>query len=370
MHTQMPSHTTPPLSEFPEINAFLARLGLGELTSPDSIRGRKGRNPHWSGVTDSGRKVFVKRLDAPAELSAARIRQSLAFDRLLRSHPHLGLSSPRCLGADVDGRLLVFELVEEARTAAELTNEGELTEDLAYELGVTVGRLHELPVTTLRGDPAPTPLLPSLELLEGLPAPMFEAASAAELQMWSLVQDDSGLLEAVRGLLTREQLATPVAAHCDLRLDQFLVSQGKVFLTDLEEFRAGDPARDLGGVVGDVLHRAVLDAAALEPAGEGDDATARSRMVSQVAEGIRSARPVIAAFRLGYRTARADAGTAVETSRVVAFAGWHLLDRLLAGAGNAARLSALGRAAAGIGRKALLSPGAFVPTLGLGEAPA
>jgi hypothetical protein len=54
--------------------------------------------------------------------------------------------------------------------------------------------------------------------------------------------------------------------------------------------------------------------------------------------------------------------------RATAFAGWHLLDRLVAGALSSARLSAIQRAAAGVGRAALVNPEKFATTLGFGGA--
>jgi hypothetical protein len=317
------------------------------------------------GTTDTGERVFVKKLEGPAEASAARIRQCVAFDRILRSGPSAELLSPRLLAADAEASVLVFACVDEARTAAQAVREDWLTSDLAYALGRTVGLLHNLPTDEIAHDEGASPLLPSEELLEALPLALFEASSAAELQAWSLLQNDAALGDALRRLLDRERLADRVAAHCDLRLDQFLIVDGAVHLTDFEEFQAGDAARDLGGVVGDLLHRALLDAAASD--GAAPEPPSHARMLAQLTDGIGSVRPRITAFWNGYRDTRPISDSRLA-ERVAAFAGWHLLDRLLAGARTAPRLAALPRAMAGIGRKALLTPGAFIPTLGLTEA--
>ncbi|MGW6578219.1 class V lanthionine synthetase subunit LxmK [Streptomyces globisporus] len=352
---------------FQEANALLVRLGLGTLAGQPDLRSLPGRNTNLSGTTDTGRRVFVKKLEGPREVAEQRIHQCLSFERLLRQHPEPGLSSPRCLGTDLGSQLMVFELVEDAETAADLVKGHGLSDDGARSLGNTVGHLHSLPVGRLPKNVQSTPLLPSAELLDGLPAALFEASSAAELQVWSLLQNDVPLADALRGLLEREQRAEPVAAHCDLRLDQFLIAGGRVHLTDLEEFQAGDAARDLGGVVGDLLHRAVLDAAT-SGTPDQDLAPTREQMLTQLTSGIRVVRPRIQAFWNGYLERR-PAGSPLA-ARVVAFAGWHLLDRLLAGARTAPRLAALPRAAAGIGRKALLTPEKFILTLGLVEDPA
>ncbi|MFE1312191.1 class V lanthionine synthetase subunit LxmK [Streptomyces sp. NPDC058755] len=348
-----------------EVADLLVRTGLGSLDGQGDIRRLPGRNQNWLATTDSGRRVFVKKLEGPAQASAARIRQCLAFDRTLRSAEPTELLSPQLLAADPESGLLVFAGVERAKTAAELIREEELTSELAYSLGRVVGLLHTLPVDELRHDEEISPLLPSEELLASIPLSLFEASSAAELQVWSLMQNDEALGQSLRRLLSNERRADRVAAHCDLRLDQFLVSDGTVYLTDFEEFRAGDAARDLGGVIGDLLHRALLDAAAGDRSAEGP--ATRERMLARLTDGIRKVRPRNTAFWTGYR----DTGPSADSrlaERVTAFVGWHLLDRLLAGARTAPRLAALPRAMAGIGRKALLTPEAFLATLGLTEA--
>ncbi|WP_051857756.1 class V lanthionine synthetase subunit LxmK [Streptomyces cellulosae] len=356
---------TKALHESADVEDLLVRAGLGSLAGQADVRALPGRNQNWIGTTDTGKRLFVKKLEGPRQASAARVRQSLAFDRILRNDKSTELRSPQLLAADPDAGVLVFARVEEASTAAELIREQRLTSDLAYSLGRTVGLLHNLPVEDLPHEEEISPLLPSEELLEAIPVSLFEASSAAELQAWSLMQNDGALGDSLRRLLSQERQADPVAAHCDLRLDQFLVSDGTVYVTDFEEFRPGDAARDIGGVVGDLLHRALLDAATGDR--QSAEPPSRGRMLAQLADGIQGVRPYITALWNGYRDTR-PSGDSHLAERVTAFVGWHLLDRLLAGARTAPRLAALPRAMAGIGRKALLTPAAFHSTLGLTEA--
>ncbi|MGP4001049.1 class V lanthionine synthetase subunit LxmK [Streptomyces sp. 8N706] len=354
------------LDEFSEVQSILTRTGLGILAGESDLRQLSGRNRNWICTTDTGMRVFVKKLEGPAAASAARIRQCLVFEKVLAKAEPAELSAPRLLGADPETGVLVFACVDRARTGAEVMRDGQFACDLAYSLGHTVGLLHNLPADDLLRDPATNPLLPSEELLEAIPLAVFESSSAAELQVWALLQNDADLAAALRRLLGREREAEPVAAHCDLRLDQFLVADGVVHLTDFEEFRAGDAARDLGGVVGDLLYRALLDAAASSR--ESAESPSYARMVALLAEGIRDVRPLTTAFWSGYIDTRTSTDSRLA-ERTTAFTGWHLLDRLLAGARSAPRLAALPRAMAGIGRKALLAPDAFVSTLGLTEVP-
>ncbi|MFF9351626.1 class V lanthionine synthetase subunit LxmK [Streptomyces sp. NPDC014734] len=361
----MTTGTTDILHGQSEVRSLLLRTGLGSLAGRPDIRRLPGRNHNWTVTTDTGERLFIKKLEGPAEASAARIRQCLAFDRMLGQSESAELFSPRLLAVDAEANVLVFACVDEAHTAADLIREDRLLPELVYSLGRTVGLLHHLPVEELLREEEASPLLPSMELLDALPLPLFEASSAAELQTWALLQGDADLGTALRHLLELDRSAPRVAAHCDLRLDQFLVADDAVYLTDFEEFQAADAARDLGGVVGDLLHRALLDAAVSD--GAASDPPSRERMLGHLADGIRAARPRITAFWDGYRDTRpSDDGKLAE--RVTAFAGWHLLDRMLAGARTAPRLAALPRAVAGIGRKALLTPENFLASFGLTEA--
>ncbi|MEV6419716.1 class V lanthionine synthetase subunit LxmK [Streptomyces sp. NPDC051662] len=353
------------LDQFHEVQGILTHTGVGLLARTTDLRRLPGRNRNWICTTDSGARVFVKKLEGPREASAARVRQCLSFEQSLARADSAELFTPRLLGADPAAAVLVFSCVDEAKTAVELMREERLTHDLAHSLGHTVGLLHNLPTDDLPRERATNPLLPSEELLEAIPLALFESSSAAELQVWALLQNDADLIAALRRLLRREREAETVAAHCDLRLDQFLVADdGRVHLTDFEEFRAGDPARDLGGVVGDLLYRTLL--AATARARESDQAASRDRMVTLLAEAIGQVRPLTSVFWSGYHGTRTGTD-GLLAERVTAFAGWYLLDRLLAGARSAPRLAALPRAMAGIGRKALLAPDAFVATLGLTE---
>ncbi|MGK5447331.1 class V lanthionine synthetase subunit LxmK [Streptomyces radiopugnans] len=353
------------LDQSAEVQSILTHTGLGLLSDTVGIKRLPGRNRNWICTTETGTRVFVKKLEGPAKASAARVRQCLSFQQALERAGSVRLSAPRLLGADPEAAVLVFSCVDGARTAVELAREDQLTHELAHSLGRTVGLLHSLPTDDLPHGPAVNPLLPSEELLEAVPLALFESSSAGELQVWSLLQGDAELVAALRRLLDLERRAGTVAAHSDLRLDQFLVSgDGTVHLTDFEEFRAGDPARDLGGVVGDLLYRALL--AAATGATEAGETPSRERMVASLAESIRQVRPLTAAFWDGYHDTAPGAGGGLA-ERVTGFAGWHLLDRLLAGARTTPRLAALPRAMAGIGRKALLTPSAFVVTLGLAE---
>lgn len=350
------------------LDALLGRLGLGSVRDTHDLGAFPGRNDIWAGTTESGHHVFVKRFTGSPGDSLSRFRRSVAFERLAVAAGVAGLTAPRCLGWDEQARLLASELIEGARSGAELAAQGEFGPGLACRAGAAIAGLHSLRAAA--PDRGSRPSLPSLELLAGLPLPVFAECSGAELQAWHLMQHDEPLVAAIGDLLSQERKAPWVPAHCDLRLDQFLVDGQKLWVSDWEEFRLADPARDIGSFTGELLHRAVFEVAGpgAEAAGPAGDWLSHEQIIRRCAGAIERAAVTVAAFAVGYRRVRPclDAWT---LRRAAAFAGWHLLDRMTAAAKRSARLGALDRAAGGIGRAILLAPGESVVTVGLGGEP-
>ncbi|MFF5204386.1 class V lanthionine synthetase subunit LxmK [Streptosporangium sp. NPDC000396] len=352
------------LSHVPAVEELLHRLNLGGFDR-DSLQGALGRNDIWAGRTESGREVFVKRLIGAPEDAAARLRRTLAHERFVADAPAGVLRGPALLGYDEGAGVVVFDYLKGARSGAELMVDEIFDEDLSHAVGRAIGLLHGKPVSDPGAvDDSPFPW-PSVDLLRGLPSSTFDNASFAELEAWRLLQTDDALIEAIEALLDRERSAEKVPSHCDLRVDQILLTENEFVVTDWEEFRLADPARDVGGFTGEWLYRAVLDIVTSRGDEHFHGATlTHEEVITRGIEKIERLRPRITAFWAGYRQARPwiDPGLA---ERAAAFAGWHMIDRLIAGAGQRSALSGIERAAAGIGRSLLITPHAFVSTIGL-----
>jgi hypothetical protein len=364
------------LESAPEVDRLLIRLGLGPFRR-ESVRSPIGRNDAWTGTTTDGTEVFVKRLVGPAADAEARMRRLLSFEAFAAAAPPIGsaalpaaaaaLRRPAVLGSDAADRLVVFERVRDARNGAELMVDETFSPGLAHQVGVAVGRLHATPVPSgVRLDDS-IPPLPPVAFLRGLPMPVYVRSSAGELEAWRLLQNDAGLADALARLRAAEVAAPKVPSHCDFRVDQLLVDDDGVVVTDWEEFRLADAARDVGAFAGEWIYRSVLDIVT----DRGDEAFVdveftHDLIMSRGVAKMQRLLPLVHAFWRGYREVRehVDAGLPV---RATAFAGWHLLDRLVAGASSASRLSGIQRAAAGVGRAAVVTPEKFARTLGFGD---
>ncbi|MER7503397.1 class V lanthionine synthetase subunit LxmK [Nonomuraea pusilla] len=355
------------LDRVPDVEAFLDRLGHGRFDR-STLVAPIGRNEVWAGRTESGRKVFVKRLVGGDDV-APRLRRILAFERFRAARPELAdrLRTPGFLGADEAAGLVAFDFMDEARNGAESMIEETFGDELARRVGEAIGHLHDAaPQQGEELDGSPFPL-PDLRLLRGLPLEMWHHLSYGELESWSILHGDAELARGIVALCEREDAAPKVPVHGDFRVDQILLpDDGGFQITDWEDFRLGDPARDVGAFAGEWLFRSILDIVSArgdEMVFEAAEFT-HEMVLRRGAEKIERLRPRIHAFWQGYRAVRAsmDEDFAV---RATAFAGWHMMDRLLASGARSARLTGIQRAAAGIGRTALLAPARFTIALGL-----
>ncbi|MGV9883678.1 class V lanthionine synthetase subunit LxmK [Streptomyces sp. NPDC003006] len=344
--------------------AALHGLGLGQWPA-DAVESFAGRNDNWAGTTSTGADVFVKQV-APTGPAREGFRRAVTFEEWVARTPVPGLRSPPCLGWDEQSGLQVFAWLRDTRSGTELAADRAFEETHAHRVGRAIGALHGAEFGERDGIDRTPPPMPSVELLRVLPLRQYLDATAGELAFWQLVQHDRRLVDGLVALREAEAAAEARPVHADLRLDQLLVAGETVFVTDWEEFRLGDPARDVGGFVGDWLSGAVRGITA------ADDDTdtgglSHDDIIARGTAELTRVRPLLRSFWAGYREARPvrDPELAV---RATAFAGWHMFDRLLAAAQRSPRLSAVQRAGAGIGRNAVLAPQRFAAVLGLDAA--
>jgi hypothetical protein len=329
-----------------------SRLDMRAGTASGMGRGRNRTAVHR---TTGGAPVFVKVLEGePAEV-AARWHRTVTFEQLVgRPGAVPGLLSPRCLGWDEQSATLVFEDLTDAvpfdAPAGDATFDGPVGD--AAEAGRVVAALHDVDVCGPgwdRADRTP-PQRPELELLDALTPTAYLAASAAQLELWALLQADRPVVDALHRLRAWERAAPHRPVHGDLRPDQFLRYGDHLHLTDWEDFRIADPARDIGNMAGNWLYQAVLT---------GRDASVLD------SPALDRARRRIAAFWRGYAGGRSVADANIAT-RATAYAGWHQYDMSTALAARHSRLTGTAFATAGLGRQLLLDPGRLAATIGLG----
>ncbi|WP_188316966.1 class V lanthionine synthetase subunit LxmK [Solihabitans fulvus] len=350
------------------VNELLERLGHGPFRQ-ETVVFLPGRNENIAGTTTSGVDVFAKRIVARSGAQPTVIGRALAFDRFMRSARFTYLRSPTTLGYDEHERIVLFQWISNASTGAELVDDGGFDTTLARQLGAALGELHGAESEDphlIKG----SAVFPSVRHLTGIPLEYFLECSGGLLHAWRLLQSDPALVTALTKLLESEASAVGVPVHGDLRLDQILVVGGAVHIADWEEFRIGDAARDLGALVGEWLFRSILGIGRSSADDVGDLAElSHDLILERGVQRIHEARPILSSFWSGYTHLRPSDDGRELSVRAVAFAGWHLFDRVLATAEQRSDLTPLLRAIAGVGRNALLHPENFVEVLGLGRGP-
>ncbi|WP_446664895.1 class V lanthionine synthetase subunit LxmK [Flexivirga sp. B27] len=344
-----------------DISAITDRVAhiVGCPVSEDEVRGFVGRNDNLLMSLSDGRQVLVKRLLGPADSIRQRLESTIAFEEGHARGAELSFRTPHFYGSDDELALLVYEYLPESLTVQEILSRGWLDEDHAGDLGRMVADIHRLQTARDAAHPAR-----SANSFYALSVEDFANCSGAETEAWSLLQHDRRVVEAMKSLRTMSEEAPRRPVHADLRLDQFVLKDDVTYLVDWEEFRLGDPAIDVGTVIGEFLH---FGAAGLFKDLDVDPSlapgAAHEALMAQGASHLAEVEPLVTAFWRAYRdTAEPDADLAV---RATAYAGWHFFDRLLSGALHGAMLSAADRGLAGIGRGALIDPEHFVPSLGL-----
>ncbi|MEU7279181.1 class V lanthionine synthetase subunit LxmK [Streptomyces sp. NPDC045431] len=348
------------LLSVPHVDALLIRLGLGPL-DPETTTSPRGRNDNWAGTTAKGMHVFVKRF------SGGFRQERLSRTRTVWERGQGRLPMPVLIGSDPEHALMVFEYLPNGETGTELAADGLFDEELSSQAGSLVAALHSLDPTGFDTSAHP---LPPVGLLRALPFARYVEASGAELAMWRLLHNDAEVVRALEALRDEDAAGagTRLPIHGDMRLDQFLRAGGTLHLTDFEESRIADPARDIGAFAGEWLFQATSDIpkrlAEASPLGH---IPGHEEIVATGAAEIEQQAPLVRAFFRSYlkhapESVVADEGLAV---RAAAYAGWHMLDRMLASSESAAILSPVVKAAAGIGRTVLLAPAEFTSSLGL-----
>ncbi|RDI43468.1 phosphotransferase [Nocardia mexicana] len=256
---------------------------------------------------------------------------------------------------------------------ADMANKRGLTSRHAQAVGRAVARLHS---ESAAGEPNDqgVPRCVPVDLVLGLDAERWASASRAELEVWSLLHGDRPLCRSLLEFAAGERQLEPVPLHGDLRLENIhLTGEGDV-VTELHSSGSGDPARDLGRFLGDIVYWALLSIikdvdGTFSMDVDFDDRDIIERGFLQLQD--RS--EVMVEFWSSYidnltlPAARLDLhgwtnGVAVRT---VSWAGWHMFERMLAENTYRNRLLSIYRCIAGISRGLLLSPRDYRDTLGL-----
>lgn len=341
---------------------LLRKIGFGTSVELDEFG--KGRNETYTATLPDGEKAFVKRLRGVEVDVRARLARSVSFHHAseVSGSP---VSTASLLGFSKSQAIIVHEWIKGAEGLDERADEGFIDEEKAHLCGTLLGRLHAWNIPDETALDTSLLATPSAERFNILPADIYTNSSGAEIQFFTMLQRDMDLLDSLKKLRRSESRIKGNPVHGDVRLDQFLLTREELFLIDWEECRIGDPARDVGAFIGDMVFRTLLkvftDEGLQKSADEGADL--RGEILEVGAAGIESGADLLGAFLDAYHSTH-DVRDEDFQDRVVSWSGWHLLDRVIANAQRSHHLPATMKGTAGIGRAALLMPSRHASSFG------
>lgn len=196
-----------------------------------------------------------------------------------------------------------------------------------------------------------------LERFDGLTVEEYAVSSGGELSCWRLFHHDSVLRDALASWMTAPP-GHSTLIHGDLRPDQFLFDDDVCWLIDWEEFTIGSPMRDLGGLLGALVFRAMLETFSA-PANGGDLAQIHQALVTDGEARLDEVRPVAQAVIDAYT----EAGGTVDDDDLARWSSWYLVERVVARSMLAVDLSPVDKAVAGVGRQGVLEPSLMLDVL-------
>lgn len=346
----------------------LVRPLLGELDREPgdvvAVEPHLGRNVSGTLTFDNDEKIFVKVIKGMG--AGQRFSRSVSFAGAV-DKDGLGatgslLRTPRLLAHHDDSLSTAHEHLAHGSDFGERFRGGEASDDDLLRVGRALGTLHALPLRNPGDIDSSLPNLPP-HGINAISQEVHAGSTMGQLEVWRILQNDQSLRDSLGRLVDGAPREKRTAVHGDMRADQVFLGDA-CWILDWEEFRLGDPARDLGSMLGEVFYhqiRHILD--------DLPTAAADIRDEDVVARGVALLNDVIPQLRtlwLGYGSVRQEAiGNADFAQRCVGYFGWQLFDRALASGTYYGRLSALDRAIAGIGREALHGGSSYAPMLGL-----
>ncbi|MEV6429917.1 phosphotransferase [Nocardia sp. NPDC051463] len=360
------------ISDYPDAADFLTSIGVVVEDQDQHIHA--GRNPCWKGRASDGELVFVKieeLIDPKASVDGNRSRALTFFDMRVDSAELKNFVSaidPRAISPD--GRIQVYPW-QSSVSGSDLLTEGKLDRAVVQGVAASIQRLHAAG-TEARDIAGPhiAESLPGTYGIPALPVELIPTLSGGQLCAWALMHNDKQLMETARATVLAEYRASDQTyIHGDLRIDQVLLDEadGNRFsaIIDWESFGRGDPARDTGTFMGNVLN-----IIATTEVWNVKRTVAEPDWQEQIRRAVECARPYLIDFLSAYFGKQRVPISEMRDHivRAIRFAGWHQFDRLLASADSAALISPLTKAMAGVGRTFLLFPHDIDEELGLTHA--
>lgn len=176
----------------------------------------------------------------------------------------------------------------------------------------------------------------------------YAGCTGAELELFSLLQQDSELVETI---MQQSHDIDVCICHGDIRLDQFIFTDEDIWIIDFEELGKGDPSRDLVGLIGSIYFDCLLKTFTETTQETSDAKEIEDQFMERGLNYIEQMRPLI---QLSYQTYVSK--KIINNIHLARNIGWFLVERIMSRAKFSFRLTAIDKAILGIGREVIVFP--------------
>lgn len=258
------------------------------------------------------------------------------------------LKSPKLIDHDEDSLSLKYQWIEHATSLEEELEQP--SPNFKHKIAKAVDMLATLHLSDINDvDIDSEDQLPQREsLLYALNKYEYAGCTGAELELFSLLQQDSELVETI---MQQSHDNDVCICHGDIRLDQFIFTDEDIWIIDFEELRKGDPSRDLAGLIGSIYFDCLLKTFTETTQETSDAKEIEDQFMERGLNYIEQMRPLI---QLAYQTYVSK--KMINNIHLARNIGWFLVERIMSRAKFSFRLTAIDRAILGIGREVIVFP--------------
>ena len=258
------------------------------------------------------------------------------------------MKSPKLIDHDEDSLSLKYQWIEHATSLEEELEQP--SPNFKHKIAKAVDMLATLHLSDINDvDIDSEDQLPQREsLLYALNKYEYAGCTGAELELFSLLQQDSELVETI---MQQSHDNDVCICHGDIRLDQFIFTDEDIWIIDFEELRKGDPSRDLAGLIGSIYFDCLLKTFTETTQETSDAKEIEDQFMERGLNYIEQMRPLI---QLAYQTYVSK--KMINNIHLARNIGWFLVERIMSRAKFSFRLTAIDKAILGIGREVIMFP--------------
>lgn len=258
------------------------------------------------------------------------------------------LKSPKLIDHDEDSLSLKYQWIENATSLEEELEQP--SPNFKHKIAKAADMLATLHLSDINDvDIDSEDQLPQREsLLYALNKYEYAGCTGAELELFSLLQQDSELVETI---MQQSHDNDVCICHGDIRLDQFIFTDEDIWIIDFEELRKGDPSRDLAGLIGSIYFDCLLKTFTETTQETSDAKEIEDQFMERGLNYIEQMRPLI---QLAYQTYVSK--KMINNIHLARNIGWFLVERIMSRAKFSFRLTAIDKAILGIGREVIVFP--------------